>query len=264
METSERLRAMNDGTILDATPTMNALPKPPRAERRRRKRIQLSNPLVGRIGSHGALLLDLSDGGARIEHYNRLKTGSTATLRFDFEGHSVRLTCTVVGCRVARFASGDDGLTVYQSGLSFAEDDAASIELLKAITTTFVARALAEQVANAKGVKPVDVDHMPIFRGGVLSSNQFDSKQTEKDKHLIPGKRVATERGYIRCRLRKETSWTKVWTLDPEQPDEGFTVSVHEPSEQVEMLCQTYREATAEERQLIREMARLSISSGSR
>jgi hypothetical protein len=238
---------------------MNALAKPARAERRRRQRILLSNPLVGRIGSHGAVLLDLSDGGARIEHYNRLKTGSSATLRFEFEGHNVRLTCKVVGCRVARFAAGDDGLTVYQSGLSFADEDISSIEVLKAITTTFVARALAEQVANAKGVKPIDEQNMPIFRGGVLSSNQFDNSRSEKDKHLIPTKKVAQERGYIRCRLRKETSWTRVWTLDPQQPDEGFTVSVHEPVEQVEMLCQTYQCGSREERQLIRMMARMSL-----
>ena len=231
-----------------------------RAERRRRKRIQLTTPVLARIGSYGAVILDLSDGGARIEHYNRLKTGAAATLRFEIEGKSLRLSCRVVACRVARFAAGDDGLTVYTSGLSFNTDDEENIHAVHTITSTFTARALAEQVANAKGVRPLDVEAMPIFREGGLAANQLEKVVDARNKHLIPIRKLVDHRGFIRCRLRKD-SWTKTWTLDPEQPDEGFTVSIHESSEQIDLLCETYQAAGRQERQFIRRMARLSVDS---
>lgn len=231
-----------------------------RAERRQRKRILLSSPLVARVGSFGAVLIDISDGGARVEHYTRMKTGQETTVRFEWDGHRIELPCRVMSCRVVRFASGDDGLTVYQSGLAFVEPEGESAVLLRNITTTFVARALAEQVANAKGVKPLDTDNMPIFRGGVLSSNAFESADAQRNKHLIPIKKIVTQRGFLCCRLTK-TGWTKKWTMDPTQPEQGFTVSVHEPAEQVALLCETYQKGNASERELIRSMAALSVDS---
>ena len=54
--------------------------------------------------------------------------------------------------------------------------------IMKSIGAGLVARTLAEQVANAKGVSPVDVNAMPIFRGEVMTSNEFSATASEKDK----------------------------------------------------------------------------------
>jgi hypothetical protein len=231
-----------------------------RPERRSRNRIKLAEPIVGRVNSYGAVMLDISEAGARIEHFQRLQTGAAVTLRFDWEGQTIAVDCAVVSCKVHRFAAGDDGITVYQSGLRFADPEGPSAATLKRLTSTFVARALAEQVANAKGIIPTfKEDSMPIFRSGVLSSNTFDPAEARKNKHLIPIRKLVTQRGYICCVLEKEFWWKKRWTMDASQPEEGFTVSIHEPMEQVEMLCETYRNADAEGRQMIRRLAAMSV-----
>lgn len=231
-----------------------------RPERRTRNRVKLAEPLVGRVNSFGAVLIDVSESGARIEHYHRMQTGADVTLRFDWEGTSISTDCRVVACRVHRFTPGDDGITIYQSGLMFTQPEGPAASALKRLTSTFIARALAEQVANAKGVIPVfEEDEMPIFRSGVLASNEYANAEARKDKHLIPGKKLVRQRGYVRCTLEKGNWWKKKWTMDPAQPVEGFTVSVYEAIEQVDLLCETYRKADRQARVLIRRMAEMSL-----
>lgn len=233
----------------------------PRTERRNGNRVRLASPIVARIGSYGAIVLDVSERGARIEHYTRLTTGQTAMLRFEAEQRSIAAECRVVSCRVVRFASGDDGLTVYQSGLMFTHpfDDGTAV-VMKSLGTGLIARTLAEQVANAKGTLPSNERAMPIFRGELMTSNDFSANAAEKDKHLIPIKKLVTERGYLCCRLERGARWVKKWTTNPAQPREGFTVAAHEPAEQVELLCTTYANGDRAARQLIRLMAAMSLS----
>jgi hypothetical protein len=231
-----------------------------RSERRRGNRVRLSSPVVGRIASYGAVILDVSEGGARVEHYTRLQTGQITSLRFEFDGRVVNTECEVMSCRVERFSTGDDGLTVYQSGVRWTHPDDGTGAKMKAISTTLVARALAEQVANAKGVKPLhNQNAMPIFRGEVMTSNTFDAIESEKNKHLIPISKLVKKRGFLCCSLVRGMHWTRKWTMNPEQPREGFTVSVREPVEQVEKLCETYMQADSEGRRLIRLMATISL-----
>src|SRR4029078_13317522 len=92
-----------------------------RAERRKKKRIQLTRAIIARYGATGAVLMDISDAGARIEHFQRLDLGKRARLRLDWNKKIIEVEAQVVSCRVHRFAHGDDGATVYQSGLYFLE-----------------------------------------------------------------------------------------------------------------------------------------------
>lgn len=232
----------------------------PATERRRGMRVRLTAPLVARIGSYGAVVLDVSEGGARIEHYTRMNTGQLVTLRLEADSRMINAECRVMSCRVARFSAGDDGLTVYQSGLMFTHPlDDGTAAVMKSISAGLVTRTLAEQVANAKGVKPADERSMPIFRGEIMTSNDFAALESEKNKHLIPVKELVTNRGYICCRLERGTRWVKKWSAEPLQPREGFTVSVHEPPEQIDVLCKTYLNSDSAGRKLIRMMAALSI-----
>lgn len=188
-----------------------------------------------------------------------MKTGQVITLRFDFDGRVISTECQVMSCRIERFAPGDDGLTVYQSGLMFIHPDDGTAKAMKQIASNIVARAIAEQMANAKGVDPtLHHKEMPIFRGDVMTTNEFGPIESEKNKHLIPVGKLVQNRGYVCCRLEKNR-WSKKWTMRPDQPRDGFTVSVHEPVDQVEQLCDTYLRSDADGRRLIRQMAAMSL-----
>lgn len=227
------------------------------AERRKKQRIQLTRSVLARFGATGALILDITDAGARIEHFTRLDLGRKARLRFDWNQSPIAVDAVVMSCRVHRFAPGDE--VVYQSGLQFSDyvEDAAGN--LRHMITTLVARSLAEQVANARGVGPVLAMDMPVFRGGVVAAAGETEADSDAGRRFIPDSAIVSERGYIRCRLVSNHRWDKKWTLAPDQPDEGFTVRATEPQDHVEQLCETYIKAGADHRRLIQIMARVSV-----
>lgn len=230
--------------------------------RRRAERVRLAKPLIARLGTIGVVLIDISPFGARIEHYSRFDRGAERILRIQWGAEAGTIRCQIVSCKVHRFAPGDDGLTVYQSGLVFTEDDSAS-ELVKKLISAHLAGTLVEQVANARGFAPPNVENMPIFRGGVLTNTDGDVQAASSDKHLLPEKKLVHEVGYI-CFALVKGRWTRKWTLDPEQPREGFTVSANEPLHQIDLLAEQYMNSRIDEREFIRTLARLSVEGGGR
>jgi hypothetical protein len=229
-----------------------------RPERRKKKRIQLTRAIIARFGATGAIIMDISDAGARIEHFVRLDIGRRARLRFDWDRRVIEVEARVMSCRVHRFAAGDHGATVYQSGLHFVEYIGDAASSLKEMVATYVARSLAEQVANARGIGPVIERNMPVFRSGVVAASGIAADQ---NKRMIPDAEIVAQRGYIRCTFVKDRRWDKKWTRNSEQPDDGFTVLASEPADHIEQLCETYQRATNDDRRLIQLMARLSIDS---
>ena len=228
-----------------------------RPERRRKKRIQLTRAIIGRFGATGSIIIDITDAGARIEHFARLDIGKRARLRFDWNGQSIEVDAQVMSCRVHRFAHGDDGATVYQSGLSFVEYVGDAQTALKDMVATYVARSLAEQVANARGIGPVMERNMPVFRSGVVADTSI--AKDDKGRRLIPEAEIVIDRGYIRCTFVNGNRWERKWTRDSTQPEDGFTVVATEPEAHIEQLCETYQQAPVDDRKLIQLMARLSI-----
>lgn len=229
------------------------------AERRKKQRVKLTRGLIARFGTVGAVILDITDSGARIEHFVRLELGRKARFRFDWQQKAIEVEATVMSCRVHRFAHGDDGTTVYQSGLFFSAfvDDAA--DRLREMVAAIVARSLAEQVANARGIGPVTEKNMPVFRSGVMTAGGLDPAQAKQEKRFIPSAEVVVDRGYTRCTLINNRRWEVKWTRSAEQPEEGFTVLATEPAEHIEQLCETYLHATSDQRQLIRLLAEVSV-----
>jgi hypothetical protein len=225
-------------------------------ERRKKKRVQLTRGLIGRFGVLGVIVLDVSDAGARIEHLERLDVRKKAQFRLEWQERAIETTAEVRSCRVHRFASGDEGATVYQSGLFFTDYAGDSQNVLRELMAHAVARSLAEQVANVRGLGPVTERNMPVFRGGTVAATGLEPGQ--EAKRLIKDSDLTTDRGYLRCTL-VGGSFVKKWSRKPDQPDAGFTIPASEPPEHVEQLCQSYLKGSEEDRKLILLLARLSV-----
>jgi hypothetical protein len=230
---------------------------PSRPDRRKKKRILLTRGLIARFGTLGSVILDITDAGARIEHFSRIDLGKRARFRFEWQKKEIETEAEVRSCKVHRFAHGDDGATVYQSGLLFTNFVGDAAAQLREMVATVVARSLAEQVANARGIGPVIERNMPVFRSGVVAADGLDANQGGAER-LIPKAEVAVDRGYLRCTLSGRR-WEKKWSRKAEQPDEGFTVSASEPADHVEQLCQTYLNGNKDDRRLIRLIAQISV-----
>jgi hypothetical protein len=230
-------------------------------QRRRVERVQLAQPLVARLGATPVVLVDVSVFGARIEHATPLTRGAASKLTFRWGGDEISVDCTIVRSRLERFSTGADGLTVYHSGLEFAVIPADTRVRLKGMLSQFISRALEEQKLNARGVLPQhDEENMPVFRGDQLAATSVDRAQATGAVPL-PMVRIAKQTGYV-CYIYDRGMWRSKRTLDPAQPDEGFTISASEVKAQADMLCQAYAKADAEGRRIIRLFAELSILEG--
>jgi hypothetical protein len=227
-------------------------------ERRKKKRIQLPRGIVARFGGIGAVILDITDGGARIEHFNRLEVRKVAPFRFEWQKQAMEMTAEVRSCRIHRFAAEEGGTNVYQSGLLFTEMTPETSNQLRELVATTVARSLAEQVANARGLGPIieSESNMPVFRSGVVTAKGLEEGSTR----FIPTTGIVADRGYLRCTLVGGNRFEKKWSKSPEQPPEGFTVSATEPPELVNQLCESYLQADEEQRKLIVVLAQLSVN----
>lgn len=225
------------------------------------QRVHLAQPLLASLGSAKVLLVDVSILGARVEHHVPLIAGSHTRISFQWEGEEIATPCRIVRSRLERFSVGNDGLTVYHSGLEFESMPPETLARLKAMIARFITRALEEQKLNARGVLPEhDVEKMPIFRfGGQLTANP-------KDKELaapayLPASRLAKETGYV-CYALENHQWRRKRTHDPGQPLDGFTISAAEDHTQAELLCDAYLRSDRDGRKLIQLFAQLSIIDG--
>ncbi|HSP17507.1 MAG TPA: hypothetical protein VLV78_22370 [Thermoanaerobaculia bacterium] len=228
-----------------------------RAERRKKQRIQLTRGVLARYGATPVIILDITDAGARIEHFVRFDVGRRSRLRLEWREKPLEVDALVVSCRVHRFAHGEEGTTVYQSGLFFHEYIEDALNALRDLVATHVAHSLAEQVANARGIGPVIEQNMPVFRSGVVATTGIEGGQ--KSRRMIPTSSVVIDRGYLRCTMNGNR-WDKKWSRSPDQPEEeGFTVLATEPAENVDQLCDTYQSSNAEGRELIRKLAQISV-----
>ena len=163
-------------------------------------------------------------------------------MRFEWERKVYEAAAEVKSCKIHRFAAGEDGQTVYQSGLYFTEYAEKGEDALREMTTTIVARSLAEQVANLRGaVRYPENERKQVARG------------PEKPDDM------PIDRGYLRCNFLGN-GFEKKWSRSPEQPTLGFTISAAEPPDSVDLLCDTYLKGNADDRKLIGMLARLSVS----
>src|SRR5260370_38808189 len=90
-----------------------------RTERRKKKRTALARGVLARFGTLDVIMIDVSDAGARIEHFTQLKVGRKTRFHFEWQAEKIPTQAAVRSWKVHRFATEEDGTTVFQSVLSF-------------------------------------------------------------------------------------------------------------------------------------------------
>jgi len=201
------------------------------SDRRRFQRIGLPRPVGGRSGAARVFLIDLSLGGFRVAHQLALKPNDPFELSFEWEGQRITMRCSVIHNVLFRLAKTSAEKSIYHAGLRIDEATVSSRSALREMIASFIARALDEQKANARGIPAVAAD----------------SFQTGKGTR------------YLRCELIDGT-WRKSETERPDQPPFGFTVSVEEDRQQLALLCESFEKSDAEGRKMIQMLAEMSIS----
>ncbi len=91
--------------------------------KRRYARLTFKEPLTEQItATHEVQILDLSLGGARVEHTAILRPGSTCHLRLPLQHVAVAVVCNIVWSQAVGRAEGEQRGTglLFQSGLEFA------------------------------------------------------------------------------------------------------------------------------------------------
>jgi hypothetical protein len=98
---------------------------------RRHPRITCSHPLGADVSArHEVRLLDLSLGGARLEHTAVLRPGTTCDLRVPLQGETLTLTGRLVWSTVIGRAERPEAGLLFQSGLAFEDVPKATHALL--------------------------------------------------------------------------------------------------------------------------------------
>ena len=233
---------------------------PPEARNRRVERVQLATPALARFGTLQGVVVDISLLGAKFEHPTALARGSSARFQFSWNDDPIFTDARIVWTRLERFTPGPDGMTIYHSGLEFANTAAEVKMVLKTMLEQFISRALYEQKLNARGVLPTTVENMPIFRGTQLTANQSDVIE-QIGESVLPTARMAKQRGYV-CYSLHNRQWKKKRTHEPAQPEEGFTISASEDVVQAQKLCEAYEKSDGQGRKMIQLFAQLSIAEG--
>jgi len=90
--------------------------------RRQHARLTFSEPVSGAVtSSHAVNLLDLSLGGARVEHTIILRPGSSCYIRVPLSEKVLTVNCRIVWSKAIGRTEGEAGETglLYQSGVKF-------------------------------------------------------------------------------------------------------------------------------------------------
>lgn len=184
------------------------------------------------MGDQRVVIQDISVGGVRVLHQHKFAEGETPRLKFTWDGEDMAFDCALTRTEVDT-AQGDSKRVLYTSGARFTAALAGSEKPLREMIANHVMRALDEQKANARGLPPMTTTFL----------------QT-----------AAKQAGYIRCEL-VGGAWRKTQTDRPDQPRDGFTVSAQEEWSHIEMLCKSYQDADRAGRDMLRQLAALSVSS---
>ena len=201
-------------------------------DRRRFGRVQLNPSLRGEVDVVQVSVIEISVIGARVAHDARIQPSSAHRLRFRWNEESIEYDCEVVRSLMTRVFDGPSAKTRYESGIRLVQPHHGSANALRELVSRHVVRAINEQIANARGLTPINVE---MFNNGSTSGR------------------------YRRCELT-DGRWRRIETTSPEQPPVGFTISAEVERQLVELLCRTFEVCNAEARDLTKVFAQLSVT----
>lgn len=104
-----------------------------RTERRQYSRFLVGGRAKGRVTAvYEASLVDLSLGGALIEHVDIVRPGTTSYLVLRMKGRNVNLRCRVIRSIVHRVQVESDGerALIYQTGVQFVDRSDATMQMI--------------------------------------------------------------------------------------------------------------------------------------
>jgi hypothetical protein len=202
-----------------------------REEKRRYGRVHLTPPLRGEIDGIPVEITELSISGVRIRHEMRLVRVKTHRLRFTWEEKSTELKCELVRTTISRLSKEVGEPTLHESGMRITEAQTESAGILRDLVEEYVVRCINEQLANARGIPPLEANLYQFDKGGRYRCCEFEN-----------GK------------------WRRTDTSSSAQPPIGFTISAAVDPYHVEMLCRTWEACDEEGRSLTRTFAQLSVS----
>ena len=190
--------------------------------RRAKPRIIVAGSVTALFGRCAAVLIDLSEHGARIRHYGSAARGSTARVSFAWERARFSANTEVLASRVITLGADPS----YESRVRFLSVDASSQIVLTTMLAGISGRHLRRWVANLRGW----------------------SEEWQPDRALLPSG------WFIRCRLLGK-AWERKRTSDATQPEDGFLLPSETADSEIVTLCDLYARGDEEQRQFIRNIA---------
>lgn len=206
---------------------MSALAEFPEViERRKTERLRPSTTVRVNIGRGCGMLLDLSDGGMRARHTGAVARQSQVRVTLNWQSERFYADAEVLSSSVAGLGDGETAATIFESRFRFVHMSEYSKSVLNRVLAAISSRELRGWVANLRGWSDE-------------SRGTSRSPETE---------------AFIRCRLIG-MRWQTKWTHDTVQPENGFLLPASINPQELTKLCETYNQADAEGRHLIRVMA---------
>lgn len=192
---------------------------------RRVARVFPTRPLSAVVAGRQAFVVDLSLQGLRVTHdFPVGAVGETVALSVtDETGQPLPLECAVVW--TSSLLLTHDGDSVAQTGLRITSGGPA----IRPLVQRLVQEEIARLEANAHGIPPSRLSGARPL-------------PTELIRHDLTGQ-----------------GWTTARTVDPRQPDSGFTIASDVTLAEVQQLRESFLHGGEEDRRLIRTLAQLSI-----
>lgn len=120
---------------------------PVNGNKRRIERVRLDCPIGAKLNNVAVSLVDVSVGGARIEHTTALQTGRQVHLEFTYLDRSISVGCSVLRCKLQKAGNGE---IVYCSGLRYDDPKDASVVELRQMIADMVQRDLKARRQHLK------------------------------------------------------------------------------------------------------------------
>lgn len=203
--------------------------------------IALARPIAATFVDTPVLILELGASALTVSNHTLLAPDATGSLHFTWQGEQIRMESTV------RSSFPETSPVLIQGGPPPFRTELAVSALWEPFASTLdrLLEAYAGEVARAQEANARGDRHENVIDGD-LTLTAFSRQKARK------------RMGFVTYRL-DGGSWSRSSSLLADQPRDGFTVTAGETDAEIEQLKSAYATGGQDERELIREMASISI-----